>query len=110
VIPSFKPAVHLTDLAPSCRSTRLTAMREAFVAFDKQIKGYYKEDAVLTGRRDPHLVADPHQAPRRRPAKPEHPRPVPGRRRRRLRRRHHVGGVDGIRVAEAVALSDGFPP
>jgi hypothetical protein len=24
-------------------------MREAFVAFDKQIKGYYKEDAVLTG-------------------------------------------------------------
>ena len=25
------------------------ADREAFVAFDKQIKGYYKEDAVLTG-------------------------------------------------------------
>lgn len=49
VIPSFKPAVHLTDLAPALPEYAITAMREAFVAFDKQIKGYYKEDAVLTG-------------------------------------------------------------
>jgi uncharacterized protein len=49
VIPSFKPAVHLTDLAPSLPGYAITALREAFVAFDKQIKGYYKEDAVLTG-------------------------------------------------------------
>jgi uncharacterized FAD-dependent dehydrogenase len=49
VVPSFKPAVHLTDLAPSLPDYAIQAMREAFVAFDKQIKGYYKEDAVLTG-------------------------------------------------------------
>ncbi|UVW29668.1 NAD(P)/FAD-dependent oxidoreductase [Massilia sp. H6] len=49
VIPSFRPAVHLTDLAPSLPEYAIVAMREAFVAFDKQIKGYYKEDAVLTG-------------------------------------------------------------
>ena len=49
VIPSFRPAVHLTDLATSLPDYAIVAMREAFVAFDKQIKGYYKEDAVLTG-------------------------------------------------------------
>jgi uncharacterized FAD-dependent dehydrogenase len=49
VTPSFKPAVHLTDLAPSLPDYAIVALREAFVAFDKQIKGYYKEDAVLTG-------------------------------------------------------------
>ena len=49
VKPSFRPAVHLTDLATSLPDYAIVAMREAFVAFDKQIKGYYKEDAVLTG-------------------------------------------------------------
>ncbi|AWL04420.1 NAD(P)/FAD-dependent oxidoreductase [Massilia oculi] len=49
VVPSFRPAVHLTDLATSLPDYAIVAMREAFVAFDKQIKGYYKEDAVLTG-------------------------------------------------------------
>jgi uncharacterized FAD-dependent dehydrogenase len=49
VTPSFKPAVHLTDLAPALPDYATVALREAFVAFDKQIKGYYKEDAVLTG-------------------------------------------------------------
>ena len=49
VIPSFKPAVHLTDLAPSLPDYAIHALREAFPAFDKQIKGYYKEDALLTG-------------------------------------------------------------
>ncbi len=49
VVPSFKPAVHLTDLATALPDYAIVAMREAFPAFDKQIKGYYKEDAVLTG-------------------------------------------------------------
>jgi len=49
VIPSFKPAVHLTDLAPSLPEYAIVAMREAFPAFDKQIRGYYQHDAVLTG-------------------------------------------------------------
>ncbi|HEY1149713.1 MAG TPA: NAD(P)/FAD-dependent oxidoreductase [Pseudoduganella sp.] len=49
VIPSFKPAVHLTDLARILPDYATEALREAFPAFDKQIKGYFKEDAVLTG-------------------------------------------------------------
>ena len=49
VIPSLKPAVHLTDLGSSLPEYAITAMREAFPAFDKQIRGYYKEDALLTG-------------------------------------------------------------
>ena len=49
VTPSFKPAVHLTDLAPSLPGYAIEAMREAFPAFDKQIRGYYQHDAVLTG-------------------------------------------------------------
>jgi uncharacterized FAD-dependent dehydrogenase len=70
------------------------------------------DQGLLQGRRgadrgrDPHLVADPHQAPRRQPAKPEHARPVPGRRRRGLRGRHHVGGGGRHpRGREAVALA-----
>jgi uncharacterized FAD-dependent dehydrogenase len=49
VVPSFKPAVHLTDLAGALPDYATVALREAFPAFDKQIKGYYKEDAVLIG-------------------------------------------------------------
>ena len=49
VTPSYKPAVHLTDLAPSLPEYAISAMREAFPAFNKQIRGYFKEDAVLTG-------------------------------------------------------------
>jgi uncharacterized FAD-dependent dehydrogenase len=49
VEPSYKPAVHLTDLAPALPEYAITAMREAFPAFNKQIKGYYQPDAILTG-------------------------------------------------------------
>jgi uncharacterized FAD-dependent dehydrogenase len=49
VIPSFKPAVRLTDLASALPDYAILAMREAFPAFDKQIKGYYQHDALLTG-------------------------------------------------------------
>lgn len=49
VIPSLKPAVHLTDLGTSLPDYAIVALREAFPAFDKQIRGYYKEDALLTG-------------------------------------------------------------
>jgi uncharacterized FAD-dependent dehydrogenase len=49
VVPSFKPAVRLTDLASALPDYAILAMREAFPAFDKQIKGYYQPDALLTG-------------------------------------------------------------
>ncbi|PWF42506.1 NAD(P)/FAD-dependent oxidoreductase [Massilia glaciei] len=49
VLPSLKPGVRMTDLHPSLPAYAIEAMREAFPAFDKQIKGYYREDALLTG-------------------------------------------------------------
>src|SRR5471030_1028529 len=48
VVPSYKPGVHPTDLAQALPDYAVTALREAFPAFDKQIKGYFKADAVLT--------------------------------------------------------------
>jgi len=49
VIPSYKPGVHLTDLASSLPSYAIEAIREAIPAFEKQIKGFAMKDAVLTG-------------------------------------------------------------
>ncbi|WP_019142250.1 NAD(P)/FAD-dependent oxidoreductase [Noviherbaspirillum massiliense] len=49
VQPSYKPGVHLTDLAPSLPEYAIEAIREALPEFDKQIKGYAMHDAVLTG-------------------------------------------------------------
>src|SRR5450830_1707691 len=49
VVPSYKPAVHLTDLATILPDYAVEALREAFPAFDKQVRGYFKHDAVLTG-------------------------------------------------------------
>ncbi len=49
VLPSYKPGVHLTDLATALPDYAIDAVREALPAFDKQIKGFYMRDAVLTG-------------------------------------------------------------
>jgi uncharacterized protein len=53
VEPSYKPGVHLTDLAlsdsPSLPHYALDAIREALPAFERQIKGFAMADAVLTG-------------------------------------------------------------
>ena len=49
VTPSYKPGVHLTDLATSLPDYAITAIREAIPAFEKQIKGFSMPDAVLTG-------------------------------------------------------------
>ena len=49
VLPSYKPGVHLCDLNPSLPDYAIEAIREALPAFDKQIKGFAMHDAVLTG-------------------------------------------------------------
>jgi uncharacterized protein len=49
VEPSYKPGVHLTDLASALPDYAIEAIREALPAFDRQIKGFAMEDAVLTG-------------------------------------------------------------
>ena len=53
VLPSYKPGVTLTDLAEPGRGSlpdeALVAIREALPAFERQIRGFAKADAVLTG-------------------------------------------------------------
>ena len=49
VEPSYQPGVHMTDLAQCVPPYVIEALREAIPAFDKQIKGFAMADAVLTG-------------------------------------------------------------
>jgi uncharacterized FAD-dependent dehydrogenase len=46
---SYKPGVHLTDLSGVLPDYAIVAMREAFPAFARKIPGYDLPDAVLTG-------------------------------------------------------------
>jgi len=48
VIPSYTPAVTLTDLSQALPDCAVTAIREAIPAFDKTVKGFALNDAVLT--------------------------------------------------------------
>lgn len=105
VQPSYKPGVHLTDLSTTLPDYAVAAIRAAIPAFDRQIKGYALPDAMLTGvetrtsspvrikRRDEDL-----QSLNTRGLYPAG------------EGAGYAGGilsaaVDGIRVAEAVALS-----
>lgn len=49
VIPSYRPGVTPTDLAACLPDYAVAAIREAIPAFDRQIRGYARADAVLTG-------------------------------------------------------------
>jgi uncharacterized FAD-dependent dehydrogenase len=104
VLPSYRPGVTWTDLAPCLPDFAVAAIREAIPAFDRQIRGYAMEDAVLTG------VETRTSAPLRIPRGPGLESP-------QIRGLYPAGegagyaggilsaGVDGIRVAEAVALA-----
>ena len=104
VIPSYTPGVHWTDLSTCLPDYVIATIREALPAFDKQIKGFAMDDAVLTG------VETRTSAPIR---------ITRGENCQSLNTRGlypagegagYAGGilsaaVDGIKVAEAVALS-----
>ncbi len=49
VQPSYKPGVKLTDLAAALPEYAITAIREALPQFGKQMHGFDRADAVLTG-------------------------------------------------------------
>jgi len=105
VLPSYKPGVKLGDLATVLPDYVITAVREALPVFDRQIKGFAMNDAVLTGvetrtsspiriRRDDNSL----QSINTRGLYPAG------------EGAGYAGGImsagiDGIRVAEAVALS-----
>jgi hypothetical protein len=49
VVPSYTPGVNWTDLSGCLPDYVIATIREALPAFDKQIKGFAMADAVLTG-------------------------------------------------------------
>lgn len=49
VQPSYTPGVHLTNLNSALPEFAITAIREAIPAFAKQVKGYDLADGILTG-------------------------------------------------------------
>jgi len=49
VVPSYRPGVHPTDLADCLPSFATEAIREALTAFGRKIPGFDDPDAVLTG-------------------------------------------------------------
>ncbi len=94
VLPSYQPGVRMTDLAEpgnaSLPDYAIAAIREALPAFERQIKGFAMADAVLTGVET--RTSSPLRITRGEDFQSLNvERPVPGRRRRRLRRRHPVG-------------------
>jgi uncharacterized protein len=105
VAPSYKPGVHLTDLGKALPDYAVEAIREAMPAFDRKIKGFGRPDAIFTGietrTSSPVRVRrndDDYQSLNTRGLFPAG------------EGAGYAGGilsagVDGIRVAEAVALS-----
>ena len=49
VIPSYQPGTRLADLSSVLPDFAISAIREAIPAFDRQIKGFALHDAILTG-------------------------------------------------------------
>ena len=49
VQPSYRPGIALGDLSQALPPFAIEAIREAIPAFDKQIKGFAMDDAILTG-------------------------------------------------------------
>lgn len=49
VMPSYKPGVRLTDLSSALPDYAIAAIREAMPAFDHKIKGFGRADAIFTG-------------------------------------------------------------
>jgi uncharacterized FAD-dependent dehydrogenase len=104
VLPSYKPGVHLCDLSTSLPGYAIEAIREAIPAFDKQIRGFAMHDAVLTGVET--RTSSPIRITRRDDGQSENtPGLYPA-----GEGAGYAGGilsaaVDGIKTAEAVALS-----
>ena len=49
VVPSYRPGVTLGDLSKALPAYAVAAIREAIPAFERQIKGFAMADAILTG-------------------------------------------------------------
>jgi hypothetical protein len=96
--------VHLTDLATSLPDYAIAAVREALPAFEKQIKGFSMYDAVLTGVET--RTSSPLRITRGEDMQSLNVKGLyPAGEGAGYAGGILSAGVDGVRVAEAVALS-----
>ena len=103
VTPSYKPGVKLGDLAPSLPDYAIAALREALPAFGKKIKGFDMADAVLTGVET--RTSSPIKMPRGDDLQSTNVRGLyPAGEGASYAGGILSAGVDGIKVAEALAL------
>jgi uncharacterized FAD-dependent dehydrogenase len=103
--PSYKPGVRLGDLAPALPGYAIEAIREALPEFARQIRGFDRADAVLTG------IETRTSSPVRITRNPDSLQSLnveglfPGGEGAGYAGGILSAGVDGIRIAEAVAKS-----
>ena len=103
VTPSYKPGVKLGDLSPSLPGYAIAALREALPAFAKKIKGFDMTDAVLTGVET--RTSSPLKIPRGADLQSTNVRGLyPAGEGASYAGGILSAGVDGIKVAEAIAL------
>jgi hypothetical protein len=104
VAPSYRPGVTPTDLAACLPDYAIAAIREALPAFGKQIRGFDRPDAVLTGVET--RTSSPIRIKRGEDFQSPNTRGLyPAGEGAGFAGGILSAGVDGIKVAEAVALS-----
>jgi uncharacterized FAD-dependent dehydrogenase len=104
VVPSYKPGVTPTDLAACLPDYAVDAIREALPGFDQQIKGFALADAVMTGVET--RTSSPIRIPRDATLQSLNTRGLyPAGEGAGYAGGILSAGVDGIRIAEAVARS-----
>jgi uncharacterized FAD-dependent dehydrogenase len=104
VMPSYKPGVTLTDLTPCLPDYAVAAIREALPAFERQIRGFARADAVLTGVET--RTSSPLRITRGRDFQSLNTRGLyPAGEGAGYAGGILSAGVDGIKVAESVGLS-----
>ncbi|HTJ96271.1 MAG TPA: NAD(P)/FAD-dependent oxidoreductase [Rhodocyclaceae bacterium] len=104
VVPSYKPGVTPTDLSIALPEYAITALREAIPALSRQIRGYAMHDAVLTGVET--RTSSPIRIKRGADYQSLNTRGLyPAGEGASYAGGILSAGVDGIEVAEAVALS-----
>jgi uncharacterized FAD-dependent dehydrogenase len=104
VLPSYRPGVHLGDLSTSLPDYAIAAIREALPAFDKQLKGFAMADALLTAVET--RTSSPLRIERNEDLQsPSTPGLYPAGEGAGFAGGILSAAVDGLKVAEAVALS-----
>ncbi len=104
VQPSYTPGVVMTDLSESMPDYAIAAIREPLPAFDNQIKGFALDDAVLTGVET--RTSSPIRIKRKEDYQSLNTEGLyPAGEGAGYAGGILSAGIDGIKVAEAVALS-----